>query len=343
MTNPVVAQAFADQPPGTMEDVAARYTDLLSQLSKRWDEALKTDPKTSALKDPIWESCRQAFFGPNGPLNVTPETLPRLLDRDERNRLTKLNKDLDQLKATHPGSPPRAMVLNDAPTPTNPHVFLRGNPGRPGKAVPRQFLAVLAGPKRQPFKEGSGRLELARAIASPDNPLTARVFVNRVWMHHFGTGIVTTPSDFGRRSDPPSHPELLDWLASDFVSHGWSVKQLHRVILCSSAYRQSSDPRPELLAKDPENRLYGRSNRRRLDFEATRDAILAASGTLDATMGGRGVPIGEPPFPPRRTIYGFIDRQNLDPVYRTFDFRQPRREQSASVYITTVPGSRRFS
>src|SRR5205085_4606760 len=115
---------------------------------------------------------------------------------------------------------------------------LRGNPANLGPVVPRQFLGVLAGPKRQPFKEGSGRLELARAIASKENPLTARVLVNRVWLHHFGKGLVGTPSDFGLRSDPPTHPELLDYLAWRFMEDGWSLKKLHRLVMLSLAYRQ---------------------------------------------------------------------------------------------------------
>ena len=130
----------------------------------------------------------------------------------------------------------------DAPQPVEPHVFLRGNPGRPGKAVPRRFLRVLAGPEAAPFQQGSGRLELAQAIADPGNPLTARVLVNRVWHWHFGKGLVTTPSDFGLRSDPPSHPELLDALAAGFVADGWSIKALHRRIMLSSTYQQAQRP-----------------------------------------------------------------------------------------------------
>ncbi len=152
-----------------------------------------------------------------------------------------------QWQATSPGAPPRAMVLQDAPTPVTPHVFLRGNPHNPGPEVPRQFLEVLAGEKRQPFRDGSGRLELARAIAAKDNPLTARVMVNRIWLHHFGAGLVRTPSDFGLRGDPPTHPELLDWLAATFVEDGWSIKKLHRLILLSSTYQQATSDDPQLL------------------------------------------------------------------------------------------------
>jgi len=332
--NPVLAQAFVDHPPATMAEVATRYGDTISEAERRWQAASKAGAK--ALPEPGWEAVRQLIHGEKGPLNVTAATLPRALDRVERNKLKALGNEIARFKATHPGSPPRAMVLNDAPSPVEPHVFLRGNPGRPGKQVPRRFLAVLSGPDRAPFRDGSGRLELARAIASPDNPLTARVMVNRVWAHHFGAGLVATPSDFGRRSDPPTHPELLDWLADDFARNGWSVKSLHRRIVLSNTYRQQSASRPDLLARDPENRLYGRFNRRRLDFEAMRDALLSASGALDPAVGGRGGPLAEPPFSTRRTVYGFVDRQNLDPVYRTFDFASPDSSSPRRV-STTVP------
>ena len=269
-------------------------------------------------------------------ITVSPENVARLLERPERDAFDALKNGLAQLKATHPGAPPRAMVLNDSPTPIEPHVFLRGNPGRPGKQVPRQFLGVLSAGERKPFQNGSGRLELALEIASKNNPLTARVLVNRIWLNHFGTGLVGTPSDFGRRSDLPSHPELIDWLAADFMNSGWSLKSLHRRIVLSSTYRQRSDIRPELASQDPQNRLYARFNRRRLEFEAVRDAILFASGSLDPRMGGRGAPIADLNAPARRTIYGFIDRQNLDPVYRTFDFASPD-SSSPRRLGTTVP------
>jgi hypothetical protein len=331
--NPVLARSFAENPPRSLGDVAERYGTLLAEAAGRWREAEQAGAR--ALPQAEWDALR-AVVTYTGPLAVNAETLPRMLDRAERNQYNKLNSAVASIKATHPGSPPRAMALADAPRPVEPRVFLRGNPNRPGKPVPRQFLKVIAGPGRKPFGEGSGRLELARAIASADNPLTARVFVNRVWLQHFGKGLVATPSDFGLRSEPPTHPELLDWLADDFVRHGWSVKHLHRRVLLSAAYRQQSLNRPECLARDPENRLVWKFNRRRLEFEAVRDALLAASGSLDPTMGGRAVPIFEAPFPPRRTVYGFIDRQNLEGTYRTFDFASPDAS-SPRRFVTTVP------
>jgi mono/diheme cytochrome c family protein len=257
-------------------------------------------------------------------------------NRKFADQLRGLQKKVDQLKAVHPGAPASAMVLNDAPNLFQPYVFLRGNPGNRGESVPRRYLEVVAGEQRKPFTEGSGRLELARAIASKDNPLTARVLVNRVWMHHFGQGLVRTPSDFGLRGEPPTHPELLDYLAARFMENGWSIKKLHRLIVLSRTYRQRSDERQDARLIDPENRLLSRMNRRRLDFEAMRDGLLAVSGQLDRTMAGAPVDIVKVPSVPRRTLYGFIDRQNLPGMFRTFDLASPDAHV-AQRHSTTVP------
>src|SRR5450432_2912522 len=144
---------------------------------------------------------------------------------------------INELELTHPGAPARAMLVADAPKPKDSPVFIRGQAEVRGDIVPRHFLEVLSPDgKAAPFTDGSGRLELAQDIASKTNPLTARVMVNRVWMHHFGEGFVPTPDDLGTQSEPPSHPELLDWLASYFMENGWSLKKLHRVIMLSRVY-----------------------------------------------------------------------------------------------------------
>ncbi|MEX2168296.1 MAG: PSD1 and planctomycete cytochrome C domain-containing protein [Pirellulales bacterium] len=228
------------------------------------------------------------------------------------------------------------LMLVDAETPTEPVIFVRGNPSNHGPKVQRRFLSCLSNDEPQPFEHGSGRKELAEAIASPNNPLTARVWVNRVWGHLLGQALVTTPSDFGTRSDPPSHPELLDWLATQFVAEGWSTKQLIRQIVLSNAYRQSSEDRPECRERDPENLLVWRMNRQRLELEPLRDSLLLAAGRLDLALGGPSVHLTQAPFPTRRAVYGFIERQNLPGFFRTFDFagpdtHAPQRPQ------TTVP------
>ena len=247
--------------------------------------------------------------------------------------------EINRLEANHPGAPLRAMALADSPQPANSRVFIRGNPNRLGEEAPRQFLAILSRDKREPFTHGSGRLELARAIASRDNPLTARVMVNRLWLHHFGVGLVTTPDDFGLRSDPPSHPELLDYLAWRFGEDGWSIKKLHRVLMLSSVYQQRSDDNLHNEMLDPDNRLLSKMNRRRLDFESMRDTLLLVAGNLDPSFGGRPFDLlkqREGNFVSRRTVYGTIDRNDLLALFRTFDFANPDLT-TAQRDATTVP------
>ncbi len=332
--HPLVARAVLANPPTKMADVVERYASLLAELeSKLKPHAAKAQ---RSLPEPEWESLRTALFGNGGALSVSVEGMGEFLDQTQSGQFDQLKGAIVHLESTHPGAPARAMVMMDNAQPEEPHVFLRGNPGRPGKAIPRRFLRVLAEPNRPAFQKGSGRLEMAQAIANPKNPLTARVFVNRVWLWHFGKGLVDTASDFGLRSDPPTHPELLDCLATDFIESGWSLKTLHRRILLSSTYQQSSVPRPDALERDPDNRLIWRFNRQRLDFESMRDSLLAVSGALDPAIGGPAAALTEPPFPTRRTVYGFIDRQNLDGLYRTFDFAIPDAT-SPRRFVTTVP------
>src|SRR5262249_28671078 len=152
--------------------------------------------------------------------------------------------------------------------------------------VPRRFPRVLAGERQPPITEGSGRLALARWLTRPDHPLTVRVLVNRLWQHHFGEGVVRTPGNFGQLGERPTHPDLLDYLAAELVRWGWPLKALHRQIVLSATYQQASDPPAETLRLDPDNRLFGRMNRRRLEAEAVRDSLLAVAGRLDRTPGG---------------------------------------------------------
>jgi hypothetical protein len=201
-------------------------------------------------------------------------------------------------------------------------VFLRGDHRRPGKTVPRGFPRVLTGGRREPITRGSGRRELADWLTHPDNPLTARVMVNRIWQHHFGEGLVRTPNDFGLRGERPTHPELLDYLAGRFVESGGSVKALHRLIVLSSAYRQGGAVGAAGAAADPDNRLLGRMNRRRLEAEAVRDNLFAVAGRLDARRGG---PAFADLATPRRTLYLLSARTgaNTSDFGRLFDGADP--------------------
>jgi len=183
-------------------------------------------------------------------------------------------------------------------------------------------LRILCDGEPPPFSRGSGRLELAEAIASPKNPLTARVMVNRIWLWHFGRGIVPSPSNFGALGERPTHPELLDYLAARFSESGWSVKALHREIMLSAAYAASSEETPENTARDPDNRQLWRANlTMRLDAETLRDSLLAVSGRLDRTMGGPPAPIDDG-FR-RRAVYGYVGRTNPNPTMTLFDFPNP--------------------
>ena len=215
-------------------------------------------------------------------------------------------------------------------------VYLQGNPMKLGDVAPRSLPAVLTGGERHSFSgKGSGRAELARSIASRDNPLTARVIVNRIWRGHFGFGIVRTPSNFGQLGDRPTHPELLDTLAVQFMDSGWSLKWLHREIMLSATYQQSSMFRPDSAEVDPENKLLWRMNRRRLEVEPWRDALLAVSGELDRSIGGSPADLASAGNR-RRTIYGFISRHQLNDLLRLFDFPDPNITSDRRS-VTTVP------
>ena len=322
-------------PPKSMGDVAAAYGKLLVEARRSVGRSCRSPRpvlprlklrRRSLQRCPIGtgKNCGRRLSGrrpgvvaARGRANACSIVRPR-------NELTKLQNKIEALRANSPAAPPRGMVLNDSPTPVEPVVFIRGNPGRPGKQVSRHFLQAVGDfGARRVFKKGSGRLELAQDIASPQNPLTARVIVNRVWMHHFGAGIVRTASDFGIRGTPPSHPELLDYLASHFMQEGWSLKKLHRQILLSAVYQQASVLRPDQEEKDPENKLLWRMNPTRLEFEPMRDSWLAVAGDLDLTIGGRGFDIQSRRAQGRRSVYAFIDRQDLPQLFRTFDFASP--------------------
>jgi Protein of unknown function (DUF1553)/Protein of unknown function (DUF1549)/Planctomycete cytochrome C len=343
--NALVRDAFVHAPPKSMRDVVSQYGTLLAAAERRWKKLLKessTGKQPTALPDGEWEELRQILYREDGPAVVAAEDVKRLLDRASRTKLTRLDNKIEALRVSSPAAPPRGMVLTDSPTPVEPVVFIRGNPGRPGKRVPRRFLQALGSDGVKPFAKGSGRLELARAIASPQNPLTARVIVNRVWMHHFGAGIVRSASDFGIRGSAPSHPELLDYLASRFMQEGWSLKKLHRQILLSAVYQQASVLRRDQEEKDPENKLLWRKNPARLEFEPMRDSWLEVAGNLNFKLGGRGFDIQNAAERGRRSVYAFIDRQDLPQLFRTFDFASPD-VSTAQRPQTTIPQQALFA
>ncbi|MCC6235035.1 MAG: DUF1553 domain-containing protein [Verrucomicrobiales bacterium] len=320
--NPLVLAGLRAVPLPDRAAVVQVYAGLLTNA---YQASLRASTSNVPVSDPERELA-SIVAGDDGPVWFPRRDTSDHMSRPEKDRYNGLVLALDKIAAHATNAPPaRAMVVADLPEPYAPRVFLRGNPARLGDAVPRGFLRILNGGRPQPFAgPGSGRLELARRIAAPSNPIAARVMVNRVWMHHFGEPLVSSPSDFGQRSDPPTHPELLDWLASEFLRTGGSWKHLHRVILLSAAFQQGSRLAPGVVVRaEADARWLYRYPRRRLDLESMRDTLLFVSGRLDGTQGGRPVDVAGDPMNRRRTVYGLVDRQNLPSLFRSFDFATP--------------------
>jgi len=345
--NRLIVHALKNNPPQSIYDVCRVYGTVFNEVEQAWVKTLEEAKQAKAalpekLADPDAEELRQILYHPETPTAAGDDVVQGMFNRAQRDQIRRFEKEIETLDVTSPGAPPRAMVMYDNEKPVTPHVHLRGNPGRRGEQTPRQFFRILAGEARKPFQKGSGRLELAQSITSRDNPLTARVFVNRVWMHHFGEGLVRTPSDFGVRSEAPTHPELLDYLAYRFMQEGWSVKSLHKIMMLSATYQQSSQINQKAALIDSDNRLLWKHSPQRLDFEAMRDSLLFVSGQLSEDRGGRSFLIDQIPTDPRRTVYSFVDRNNLPNVFRTFDFANVE-SSTAQRPFTTVPQQALFA
>ena len=343
--NSLVAAGFSSRAPKSITEVVNIYTEVFAKLEPKAKSVVDTyaaagsesavasiasanDPATQLVGQPI--QLEPAITLTSDRVREIDNSLPNQLRNTRNYAFGKLN----ELKLTHEGAPARAMVVVDKANPKDSAVFIRGQADTRGETVPRRFMEILSGPKPQPFKQGSGRFELAKAIASKANPLTPRVLVNRVWMHHFGEGFVRTPDDLGTQSEPPSHPELLDYLSSYLLERNWSVKDLHRLIMNSRVYQLTSDTNGKYEQLDPENRFMWRANIRRLDFESMRDSLLVFAGKLDTTLGGQPINLTDEPYSYRRSVYGYIDRGNLPELMANFDFSLP--DQTNSKRTTTI-------
>ena len=310
-----------------MVAAAVRGSDSRRDLAERYGDVLKT--ATTSDDDSLAE-IRSLVVNPDeGPFAIAPKAASnasRLLGKG-RQTLLKFQQAIADVEATHPGAPDKAMILEDAKQSRPVFVMFRGEAARRGPEVPKRFPDYFAGANDKPFENGSGRLDLAERIVSDDNPLAARVIVNRVWRMHFGKGLVEDAGDFGLRSAPPAQLELMNWLAWTLRKNGWSIKWLHKTIMMSNTYRQASsamsppmrDDGTSAAEIDSTNQLLWRQNRRRLDFESMRDSMLAVAGTLDPTIGGRSVKLSETPHPTRRSVYAYVDRVDPDPLFATFD------------------------
>ena len=340
--NPLVRAALVEARPTSRVELVRAYGAL---LLKTYQAAQPAPPaaRTGAVRQLL-----ELMDGADSPAYFRKDQAWHYMSRGEKDAYGGKVSELDKLAVAAPQAPPRAMVLQDAAELYEPRIFVRGNPSQPGVTVARQFVRIASAPGAGPFRRGSGRLDLADAIADPRNPLTARVLVNRVWMHHYGEPLVANPGDFGLRSGPPTHPELLDWLAAAFTRNpgpqtapsspnalGWSLKALHRLLVTSATYRQASADRPDVRAADPENRLLWRAHRRRLELEPMRDGMLAVAGRLDPTLGGRPVDLTLDPGSPRRTLYGIVERQHMPGMYRAFDFANPDQTAERRPRTTT--------
>lgn len=316
------------------------------RLEPMYQEALKVDPKKRTPEQEKLAKDAQTL------LKVTWDEILAIMSPEDRARRARQRDEQHALEALIPTPPSQAWSVVDDGKPVTTYILKRGEVKKKGAPVVAAFPRLIAA---QPAQEKLTRIDLARWLTSPDHPLTARVFVNRLWQHHFIHGLVRTPNDFGIRGARPTHPELLDWLATEFIRSGWDVKHMHRLMVLSNTYQQSSvNPKSEIrnpTSVDPDNKLLWRMNRRRLEGEAIRDAVLTSAGTLNRQLGGRMVRVplepeiydlifteGEPdglwPITPdvkqhvRRSIYLFAKRNVRQPLLEAFD--QPDRLTSCA-------------
>ena len=368
--NPVVAKELASLKPASIDDVGIAYAKLFLHYQQAFSDYLadQRDSRTPAIKpNAATIELLTCFYPiPAGKDIARVEDQMRVFSKvqmPDADADKFLFSKINELRITHPGAPGAAMVVEDISKPKDSHILVRGDASRQGPVEPRHFLTCLSTGTPELFHDGSGRYELAQLIATKKNPLTARVAVNRVWQGHFGEGFIRTPDDLGNMSEPPSHPELLDFLSVWFVENGWSLKKLHKLILLSSTYQQSANPAlnplcaamtaladPALaplatqardLLVDPrtvdaDNRLLWRANLRRLDFESIRDSLILLTGKLDPAIGGKPVNITDEPFSYRRSIYGYVDRLQLSDVLTQFDYAMPDMANSRRI-STIVP------
>jgi hypothetical protein len=338
--NPHVARACLQAAPESIDQLARWYETLLLETKQQWMALANSgDAPADGFADMDLEQLRQVLYGKNGPANVPRQTtwgfLDLFPDRPTQEEFKKLLGDVETFIRSGEGAPPRALVLIENEQPVDPHVFIRGNPFQQGEAVPRRFIEVLSQDEGL-LQEGSGRKEMAERIIDPGNPLTSRVIVNRIWAHYFGTGIVATPNDLGLRGAPPTHPQLLDYLARRLIQRGWSLKDLHRNILLSAAYRQESLDREKMQQLDPENRLLWKMNRKRLSWEAMRDSLVAVTGQMSLDLGGPSFVLNSN-WNGRRSVYGYINRLDVSTLLTTFDFPNPNASSGARSQTTVPP------
>lgn len=343
----VANRVLAAGKPATAAELATRYQALIEAAASRDQKSLPTAEKKAtptpgdAPADPVDEALRRIVSDPQGPLRTFAQAEAHFSAPD-RDAVTRLQREVVELERTAPPALPQAMAVEDGKA-TDLRIHLRGSHLALGEIAPRGFPRALGGKESPLPSAASGRLELAQWVTNPGNPLVSRVMVNRLWRWHFGAGLVRSTDNFGNLGERPSHPELLDWLAMRFVASGWSVKAMHRLIMLSATYQMSTTYNATASNADPDNRLLWRMNRRRLEAEAVRDALLFVGGQLDTSL--RGTLLTAKPreyvtgtasvnatnyVTDRRSLYLPVVRSALYEPLQAFDFAEP----------TTIKGDR---
>jgi mono/diheme cytochrome c family protein len=348
------AKLFQNFHPKTREALSARYQEFFQQADRDWqalragrpeadaidadneaEDASKKEPKESGLPDASLEGFREFLYAKAGPFRA-PVEAKQYFPPAAQEQLTLLEKENKDLEAARPQYP-QAMGVCEGPKIGDLPIHIRGSHWTLGQTVPRRFLRVIAGENQAAIPEGqSGRLQLAEWLTQPDHPLTSRVIANRIWRWHFGRGIVPSVDNFGRLGEPPTNLPLLNWLALRFVENGWSIKQMHRLTMLSNTYQMSTAYDARAAEIDPENTLLWRANRRRLEAEEIRDAVMAVSGNLDLTAGGTILTYKDREYVAdtekrggsdydrnRRAVYIPVVRSSMYEVFQAFDLPDP--------------------
>lgn len=332
--NPFLLSKIKSSPITKMQDLALAYHNAVNSVGQFYN-------KTNILGA---KEFYEAIFKSNGPLDINRNDFQRFYADNGKtmrydNQLRAERGKLTTHEINHPATPQRAMAILDKERPSNSYVFIKGEPSSRGPVVERKFFTFLNYINPNNFTNGSGRLELAKSIASPKNPLTARVIVNRIWQHHFEEGFVKTPDDFGTQSEKPANVELLNYLSARFIEEGWSIKKLHKLILTSATFKQSSLDDGKKSVIDPYNKYLWKMNVIRLDFESLRDTILYVGGKLDLepTKQAKDLfTLDGDSFSNYRSVYGLVDRSRLPEALTTFDFATPEMTTGRR-FKTTVP------
>ena len=346
---PLISRRFANFHPASLAEVAERYAALFQDTDAEWLSVRKANPAADKLPDAELEAVRAALYDPKG-LAQPPKDAVKLYTEADRKTVETAEAAVKTADEGMKTAIPVAMAVEEGKI-QDVRVHIRGNTLTLGEVAPRVFLSVIAGQHQTPIDDKrSGRLELAQWLISANNPLPARVAVNRIWQEHFGAGLSRTPENFGLLGERPANPQLLDWLAATFRQQGWSMKKMHRLIMLSSAYQEQVVSNQKAALIDPENRLLWRANRRRLEAEPFRDAILAVAGTLDPAMGGTLMKVKDYDYvtddqsnvktvydAPRRSVYLPIVRNALFDMFQAYDVGDPSAVNAKRSTTTVAP------